>query len=84
MTEAQMQQTMAAVYTITLQNSYDNMELAILNNFVNGFGRVGVGTDAHTKARSMSLIRDDGLPHEGLADAVAREVDRRVADGTFI
>ncbi len=83
MTVDQMQKMMAAVYAVTLQGDYNNIELAILNNFVNGFGRVASGTEAYKKALGLSLIHADGHPHDGLADAVAYEVNRRVADGTF-
>ena len=84
MTEEQMQNITAKAYSMSLQINYNNLELATLSNFVNGFGRVASGTKAYEKALNLSLIKNDGKPPDGLADALIREYERRVAAGTFV
>lgn len=73
-----------AVYVLRLQHTYDNLELAILTNFANGFGRVSSGTEAYEKALGLDLIKNDGTPRPGLLEALTYEVNRRVAAGTFV
>lgn len=82
MTESQMYKAASVVFAIALR-TYDNTNLAVLSNFVNASGRVEVGTDAYAKALGLSLIRQDGTPQDGLADALVAEVRRRMDTGTF-
>ena len=64
---------------------FENLELAALNNAVQGFGIIPPENCAFQKAQKACLIDQDGKPHdlESLREAAAFVVNERVEAGTF-
>lgn len=61
-----------------------NDELAAGNNAINGFGKMASSNLVFAKFKRLSLIREDGRPlPDCLGECLSREVNRRVAEGSF-
>lgn len=83
MTEQGMERIMAVAYQMRLSDLAD-MEIAIANNGINGFGYIGQGNRMYAKFLEMGLIKDSGYPHDGgLSIALTAEVSRRIDAGTW-
>ena len=75
----------ASVIAVTLQ-SVDNDVLASLNNAIQMWGVVHKANLGYGWALERNLIKETGYPTfelDDMQDALAYEVNRRVAAGTF-
>lgn len=83
MTEEQVRQTVITVYRMRLAE-LDNLTLAMLNNHINGWGKVNPRMPVFKIARELDLVREDGTPdNEFVAQALTAEVGRRIEAGVF-
>lgn len=79
-----MKEKILAAYVLALEQ-LNNHELASLHLAIDGFGAIRAGNLCYEKVMELNLVTADGKPHdEFLVEAIASEVQRRVADGTYI
>ncbi len=75
---------LAAVFCVTLE-TWDNADLAALNNSLHGFGKVAEGCRAYKAALTAGLLQKNGHPtaKEELLRAVSHVICKRLDAGTF-
>ena len=80
-----MTEMLTAVYALGLVRLAD-IELAVMNNALTGFGRMDPVNIGFQRAVELQLVQPNGLPHErdSLLRALAYEIQRRIDEGRFI
>lgn len=83
MNEEQVKQAVVTTYCMRLAE-LDNLTLAVLNNHINGWGKVNPAVPVFDAARGLDLVREDGMPkNEFVAQALTAEVFRRLDAGVL-
>lgn len=75
---------LATTYVLALKD-VKNLELAAMNNAIQGFGNLNPSNLAFETAVKLQLVKPNGVPFDlgALRRACAHEVKRRVSAGTF-
>ncbi len=72
--------------TVLSLKEIDNFTLAVANNALNGFGKIGAGTLAYKTFFDLKLIDEGGLAYEKeiLLNALSFVINDRVEKGLFV